>query len=152
MSIIFKIKKSLGLTEDTYHIRRPGSGDDALACVAMLLYHYGQSVSFSRFKKEYAHFRGINSIEKLTELCSLNGLQTQYFEGNYLEIKNVNLPCIIRWRMNRYAVLIKVEHETYYIFDPYYERYEYQQYEAECHYCESALIVCSHETQQELKS
>ena len=149
---MFKIKKLLGLTHDTYLIRKSGSGEDALACVAMILHHYVQNFPFSKFKKEYYHYRDINSIEKLTELCSLNGLQTQYFDGNYLDIKNVIFPCIIRWRMNRYAVLLKVDHETYYIFDPDCERYEYQQYEVECHYCESALIVRSYETQNDLKS
>ncbi|WP_075187337.1 cysteine peptidase family C39 domain-containing protein [Teredinibacter haidensis] len=150
MSILLNIRKLLGLTQvypdfGIYYIKQRKQGEDALACVAMLLNYHGQNVSFSVFKNKYSHFRNISSINKLKELCDLNGLHMQYFDGNFIEIKNVDLPCIIRWRMNRYAVLLKVNHETFYVFDPACKRYSYHQYEVECYYCESALVVCSQE-------
>jgi|GEM_PF-4281339 len=145
MSIIFEIKKILGLADfhpdfGTYYIKQPGEAEDALACVAMVLNYYDQYTPISSFRKKYRHFRNTATVSELTKLCNLSGLSTEHFEGDFLELKNVDMPCIIRWRMNRYAVLLKVNHETYSIFDPVCERYEYQQYEVECYYCESALI------------
>lgn len=150
MSLMLRIQETLGLSKGrpnfgTKYIKQPKKGEDALACVAMLLNYFNENTSISSFRKKYGQFRNITCITRLSELCDMNGLSYQNFNGNYLELKKVNMPCIIRWKMDRYALLLKVSHETYFIFDPDSPRYEYQQYEVECYYCESALIVNSHQ-------
>lgn len=146
MSLIFNIKKMLGLAENnpdfgTYYIQQSRKGEDALACVAMLLNYHSRNAHYPAFRKKYKQYTNVRDLSKLAELCGTNGLYTKEFTGNYLELKTVAMPCIIRWRMDRYAVLLKVSHERYFIFDPGCKRYEYQQYEVECYYCESALII-----------
>lgn len=137
----FCIKKNSGPDYGIKRIAQVKEGEDGITCVAMLLNYFGQETSIKALRKKYPKFLNITSVEELANLCTANNLKTQQFHGNYLEIKKLSSPSIIYWRMERFAVLLGVDHEKYLVFDPANERIEYQEYEVECYYCEIALQV-----------
>lgn len=132
-----KVYPSYGLER----INQVKEGEDAITCVAMLLNYFGQETTIETLRKKFPQYLNITSIEELDGLCSANNLKTQAFYGSYLDIKKISSPAIIYWRMKRFVVLLGVSHETYLVFDPADARVEFYEYEAECHYCELALLV-----------
>jgi len=134
-SILKKFKKD----KPFKYIRQNKSGEDGLACVAMMLNNLGIETDIKQLRRKYPAFTQENNIENIVALFSENKIELDVFYYSAPALKTLSLPCIIHWKMQRFVLLINVGFERYFIFDPADSRVEYNQEEFECYFCEIAI-------------
>ena len=90
-----------------------------LACLAMILNHYGAHASLEALRNKFdISIRGtsIAEIVRMAKILELNG--TVYLLKSY-QLSSLNSPAILYWQSNHYVVLSKIDPDKgYLIMDP----------------------------------
>jgi len=100
-------------------IRQHEYTECGLACLAMVLGHYGHHTSVSQLRREYTVSEDAGtSMADLLQWSNSKGLEGRILKGNIKEVKNVSFPLIAFWRGNHFVVIVKSDVRGITIHDP----------------------------------
>lgn len=140
-------RKFFGSSEDNkkwYHQYCVGQRDNQennLACITVLLRFFEKKINIKTLKRQFPEHFKESSFENLIELGQKNAFQMERFSCPAIELKNIKLPCLLYWGLDRFVVLIAVENEEYCVLDPGKSRIEYNFNDFECFYCEEGISI-----------
>jgi len=105
-------------TKNFQLIRQQEQSECGLACVAMICEHYGVDISLNSLRADFATGgRGIN-LKNLSDLLSKIGFRYRHLRLELEQVRTLELPCILHWRMNHFVVLTKASKNRFTIYDP----------------------------------
>ncbi|WP_428944119.1 peptidase domain-containing ABC transporter [Pantoea sp. FN060301] len=114
-------------------IRQHEYTECGLACLAMVLGHYGHQTSVSQLRREYEVSEDSGtSMSSLLRWSREKGLDGRLLQGKVQELRQVNLPLIAFWRGNHFVVVVQADDRGITIHDPAsgVRRYRYKEAEA----------------------
>lgn len=89
-----------------------------LACLAMIMGHYGNHIDLATLRRRYSvSVKGV-SLRDLVTTADKVGLSTRAVRLDMEDLQNLRLPCILHWSMNHFVVLTKVTPNRVVIHDP----------------------------------
>ncbi|EGQ9293883.1 peptidase domain-containing ABC transporter [Vibrio vulnificus] len=89
-----------------------------LACIAMVLGHYGHETSLLSLRKQFPQsLKGMNLLQ-INDIASQKGLTGNAVRYDIDELRSLQLPCLLHWDLNHFVVLTKVKRNTVEIVDP----------------------------------
>lgn len=87
-------------------------------CLRMVAKHYGRHIPIQKLRLLcYVNKDGVNLLA-ISEAAEKIGMRTTGVKLTLLQLKQVELPCILHWRQNHFVVLYKIKGNIYYIADP----------------------------------
>ena len=79
-----------------------------LACLAMIMGHYGNQIDLATLRRRYSvSVKGV-SLRDLVTTADKVGLSTRAVRLDMDDLQNLRLPCVLHWSMNHFVVLTKV--------------------------------------------
>ncbi|WP_256374840.1 peptidase domain-containing ABC transporter [Pantoea sp. 1.19] len=111
-------------------IRQYEHTECGLACLAMILGHYGHDTSISQLRREYEVSEDAGtSMATLSNWAAEKGLEGRILQGEVTEIKKTHLPVIAFWRNNHFVVIVRADERGMVIHDPAsgIRRYKYRE-------------------------
>ncbi|AYX85868.1 MULTISPECIES: peptidase domain-containing ABC transporter [Acinetobacter] len=94
------------------------SAECGLACLAMIVNYYGNSISIITLRNKYKISLQGTSLNMLMIISDDLQLQTRPIKIDIENLENINLPCILHWEFNHFVILTKINHNNYIIHDP----------------------------------
>ena len=89
-----------------------------LACLAMIMGHYGNQIDLATLRRRYSvSVKGV-SLRDLVTTADKVGLSTRAVRLDMDDLQNLRLPCVLHWSMNHFVVLTKVTPNKVVIHDP----------------------------------
>ena len=89
-----------------------------LACLAIVLSHYGQAVQLYDLRQRIgSSFKG-TSLKGLIQQAALAGLNARPLKLSLTELHRLSLPCVLHWDMNHFVVLSRVRRTSVTVIDP----------------------------------
>jgi predicted double-glycine peptidase len=99
-------------------LRQAEMTECGLACLAMVLAHYGAAVEIGVMRRQYpASARG-TSLSGLATIAKNFGCETAGVRANLEELAALRMPCILHWNLNHFVVLVAVKKHAVVIHDP----------------------------------
>nr|WP_298794221.1 peptidase domain-containing ABC transporter [uncultured Acetobacter sp.] len=106
-----------------WHSRTPvilqvEASECGLACLAMIMGHYGNQIDLSTLRRRYSvSVKGV-TLRNLISAADSAGLSTRAVRLDLQDLPNLRLPCVLHWSMNHFVVLTKIKGNTVTIHDP----------------------------------
>lgn len=89
-----------------------------LACIAMVLGHYGSPTTISQLRGRYSFSaRGV-TLKTLLEVTHQLGLSGRAVRVDLGAVKRLSTPCILHWDFSHFVVLERTRNGTSWICDP----------------------------------
>jgi ATP-binding cassette subfamily B protein len=107
------------------------------ACLQMISRYYGKSLSLVSIKKLCPMDRGGVTLKGLSMAAESIGFRTNGvkipFRGNEDEggLNEVNLPCIVFWKLRHFVVVYKIQKDNIWVADPAIGKVQYSKIEFE---------------------
>ena len=89
-----------------------------MACLAMVLGHYGRHVDLGALRRRYALSLKGMTLRNLVDLAGAMGLATRALRIEMQDLARLKRPCILHWGLNHFVVLIKVHSNSIIVHDP----------------------------------
>lgn len=89
-----------------------------LACLAMILNHYGHTVDLTELRHKVNYPSNGASFRQLKEVSELINLESRALQADIDDLNGITFPCILHWSFNHFVVLTKIKRGKYVIFDP----------------------------------
>jgi ATP-binding cassette subfamily B protein RaxB len=89
-----------------------------MACLAMVLGHYGRHVDLGALRRRYALSLKGMTLRNLVDLAGAMGLATRALRIEMPDLRRLKRPCILHWGLNHFVVLSKVRSNSIVIHDP----------------------------------
>ena len=84
----------------------------------MLTKHYGRTYSIQKLRNLcYTNKHGSNLLG-ISDAAEKVGFRSLGVKLTLLQLKEIQLPCILHWRQNHFVVLYEIKNGNYYIADP----------------------------------
>lgn len=93
-----------------------------LACLAMISGFHGYSVDLASLRRTYPISAYGSNLAQLSDIAGRIGLASRAVRLEVEELSQLNLPCIIHWDINHFAVLKSVGSNHVVLHDPSYGR------------------------------
>ncbi|MYD77378.1 MAG: ATP-binding cassette domain-containing protein [Gammaproteobacteria bacterium] len=94
------------------------SADCGVACLGMVLAHYGRWLSIEVLREECQVGRDGSTLEDIAIAARRHGMKATGQSCRVNQLKNHPLPMILFWAFNHFVVLKRIENDQYYINDP----------------------------------
>ncbi|TCC91692.1 peptidase domain-containing ABC transporter [Pedobacter frigiditerrae] len=98
--------------------KQPDQMDCGPTCLRMVAKHYGKNFSLQRLRE----ISGINregvSLLGISEAAEKIGFRTTGTKLTLAQLNEIELPAIIHWNQNHFAVLYRIKNDIYHIADP----------------------------------
>lgn len=89
-----------------------------LACLAMIMGHYGNQIDLATLRRRYSiSVKGV-TLRDLIATADTVGLSTRAVRLELEDLPNLRMPCILHWSMNHFVVLTQVKGNKVTIHDP----------------------------------
>jgi ATP-binding cassette subfamily B protein RaxB len=89
-----------------------------MACLAMVLGHYGRHVDLGALRRRYALSLKGMTLRNLVDLAGAMGLATRALRIEMQDLARLKRPCILHWGLNHFVVLTKVRSNSIVVHDP----------------------------------
>ncbi|MCX2892731.1 peptidase domain-containing ABC transporter [Stenotrophomonas lactitubi] len=89
-----------------------------LACISMVAGHHGVEQSLFELREKYPVTTRGMGLQHLIEVLSDLGLSSRPVKYDLSELPQLQLPCILHWKMKHFVVLTKVGREYVTVADP----------------------------------
>lgn len=89
-----------------------------MACLAMVLGHYGRHVDLAALRRRYALSLKGMTLRNLVDLAGVMGLATRALRIEMQDLGRLKRPCILHWGLNHFVVLSKVHSNSIVVHDP----------------------------------
>lgn len=100
-------------------IYQQDSMDCGVACLAMLLNHYGCHVDMATVRLICGNSKNGLSLLSINNAAKKLGFETKAVRLSFEALKeDAQLPCIIHWKGKHFIVIYKVEKDKIYVADP----------------------------------
>lgn len=93
------------------------SNECGLACLCMVLRHYGHGADLQTLRASWPSGRAL-TLEQLTSLGAEHGLLTRALRCELEDLNKVRLPAVVHVDFRHYVVLLKVQRNSVTILDP----------------------------------
>ncbi|WP_282677366.1 peptidase domain-containing ABC transporter [Serratia marcescens] len=94
------------------------SAECGLACIAMVLSHYGYQADLSSLRERFPiTSRGVN-LKQLINICSKLDTIARPLRLELEDLNKLRMPCILHWNLNHFVVLKKINNNKATILDP----------------------------------
>ena len=94
------------------------SAECGLACLAMVAAYYGKRTRLDELRKVHGLYcRGATFKDLLLTAKHLQ-LTARPLRLAISDLRHLNLPAVVHWRMNHFVVLVRCERRHYVIHDP----------------------------------
>lgn len=119
-----KTLKSLayGFQPRTPVILQVEAAECGMACLAMILGHYGNRIDLPTLRRRFALSIKGSTLRDLMATAERVGLTTRAVRLELDELSGLRLPCILHWNMNHFVVLTAVNGKRVTIHDPAFGR------------------------------
>lgn len=123
----FSSFESLKLLDFSRHQKLPvvlqsETAECGLACLAMISGFHGYSVDLASLRRTYPISAYGSNLAQLSDIAGRIGLASRAVRLEVEELSQLNLPCIIHWDINHFAVLKSVGSNHVVLHDPSYGR------------------------------
>ncbi|AQT61950.1 peptidase domain-containing ABC transporter [Cellvibrio sp. PSBB023] len=123
----FSSFESLNLLDFSRHQKLPivlqsETAECGLACLAMISGFHGYSVDLASLRRTYPISAYGSNLAQLSDIAGRIGLASRAVRLEVEELSQLNLPCIIHWDINHFAVLKSVGSNHVVLHDPSYGR------------------------------
>jgi ABC-type bacteriocin/lantibiotic exporter with double-glycine peptidase domain len=71
--------------------------------------------------------------------CKKFDLHPEIFACSASELRKMQLPCLIYWKLDRFVVLIEMDEYYFYVLDPAHNQIEFSFDDFECYFCEEGV-------------
>lgn len=107
-------------------IKQLYQNESAIACLQMICRYYGKVLS-AKFFKEKISYSQIHCFHDIFDLLHNIGLRQKVITFNFKEFRNLQTkkPCIIKWRNNSFALIIKATKKKIILAEPSFGKISY---------------------------
>lgn len=107
-----------GFTQRTPVIRQTEAAECGLACLAMLLNHYGHRCDLASLRNRFPLSLQGATFSDLMTIGGEAGLLSRALALDLDELQNLRLPCVLHWNFKHFVVLTKITGRYLEISDP----------------------------------
>ncbi len=99
-------------------IAQDATADCGLACLAMVLYHYGWKAGLVALRRKLGVEEQALTASDLISLGARMGLHARPLSLNIDEMAQLRRPAVLHWRLDHYVVLVAVRRRYWLVADP----------------------------------
>jgi ATP-binding cassette subfamily B protein len=100
------------------YYRQLDAMDCGPTCLRMVAKHYGRNFNLRTLSALCGFNREGISLLGLSDASEKIGFRSLGVKLNPMQLKDVELPCILHWKQNHFVVLYKIKGGKYYLADP----------------------------------
>lgn len=100
------------------HFKQSDAKDCGPTCLKIIAKYYKRDISVQSLRELSETTRLGSSLLGLSDAAEELGLRSLGVKLNLEYLEKAEIPCILHWNKNHYAVLYKIKNNTYYISDP----------------------------------
>lgn len=116
------------------HYKQPGTKDCGPTCLKIIAKHYNKTIPLQYIRNLSETTREGSSLLGLSEASEKLGFRSLGIKITLAKGKDMPMPCIVHWNKNHFAVLYKIQKNTYYISDPAHGLLKYSEAEFLTHW------------------
>lgn len=119
-----RLKERLDITlmHRTPCIMQTEAAECGLACIAMIIGHYGSKIDLSSLRQSHEISSQGATLARLIQITKEEDLNTRPLSLDLDELQELKLPCILHWDFNHFVVLISVNSTRAVLHDPAFGR------------------------------
>jgi ATP-binding cassette subfamily B protein len=98
--------------------KQPDGKDCGPTCLKIIAKHYKKNISIQQLRAISQTTRAGSSLLGLSDAAEKLGFRSLGVKLTLERLKEAPVPCIVHWNKNHYAVLYKINNDSYYVSDP----------------------------------
>lgn len=122
MSVTENPEINFGLAKRTPVIRQTESAECGLACLAMILGHYGNHCDMFGLRKKFPLSLQGATVGDLIRISGDLGLNSRALTLDLCDFDSLRLPCVLHWNFKHFVVLTRITKKGIEMIDPAYGR------------------------------
>lgn len=111
------------------HFKQADTKDCGPTCLKIIVKYFDKDISVQSLRDLSETTRVGSSLLGLSDAAEELGLRSLGVKLNLEHLEKAELPCIVHWNKNHYAVLYKIRNDTYFISDPAHDLISYSKKE-----------------------
>lgn len=115
---MWKLPSRFGARKGTPVIRQSEQAECGIACLAMILGHHGHHISLRDLREMVNLSSRGATLNDLITVAEVNGLRCRPLRLELDELRNLQTPCILHWKLDHFVVLVRVSRDRATIIDP----------------------------------
>lgn len=117
-SIIWELPTRLGIGKRTPVLRQTEQTECGIACLAMILAHHNHHVCLRDIRERSNLSSRGATLNDLIDVANGYGLRCRPLRLELDELRSLQVPCVLHWRLDHFVVLISASGKTAVIHDP----------------------------------